>query len=117
MTPDAILPIAYIIGPLRHENPVQVAAHVMTAQAAAVALARLGYAPYCPHANLGHGLGSVDEADAEAINDTFLRLSSVALLLPGWGNSVGSRAEVDKARRLGVLRFRSIQEAAEWRHR
>jgi hypothetical protein len=117
MTHGTILPIVYVVGPLRHESPAQVAAHVMTAQAAAVALARLGFAPYCPHANLAHGLGQIDESDASAINDTFLRLSAAVLLLPGWGNSEGSRDEVEKARRLGLLRFRSIQEASEWQQR
>jgi hypothetical protein len=117
MTPDTALPVVYVIGPLRSSSPAQVAANVMTAQAACVALAKLGYAPYCPHSNLGHGLGQIDESDASAINDTFLRLSAAVLLLPGWGNSEGSRDEVEKARRLGLLRFRSIQEASEWQQR
>lgn len=109
--------LVYIAGPFRHASQTQVAANVMTAQAAAVALARLGFVPYCPHANLGHAFGQIDEATAEAINDAFLRLSDGIWLLPGWGQSVGARRELELAKSLGLQIFRSAHEVSAWAQR
>lgn len=107
--------IVYAAGPFRTLDPKQRAAHVLTAQAAAVDLARLGYACYCPHANLGHAFGAIDEGTAARINTTFLRLCDALLLLPGWGESVGTRAELTEAKALGLPVFESLHEVRAWR--
>jgi len=109
--------VCYIAGPFRSSDPRQMAAHTLTAQHAAADLARLGYAPYCPHANLGHAFGAVDEGVAAQINTTFLRLCDALLLLPGWGNSLGTRIELIEAKRLGLPVFQSIEEVRAWRQR
>lgn len=109
--------VCYIAGPFRSSDHAQRAAHVLTAQAAAVDLARIGFAPYCPHANLGHAFGAIDERVATEVNTAFLRLCDAFLLLPGWGESLGTRAELEEARRLGLPVFESIQEVRAWRQR
>lgn len=109
--------VVYAAGPFTSPDAKQRAAHVLTAQAAAVDLARAGFACYCPHANLGHAFGAIDESTAAQINTTFLRLCDALLLLPGWGNSLGTRIELIEARRLGLPVFQSIQEVRAWRRR
>lgn len=93
------------------------AAHVKAAQAAAIEMALLGWAPYVPHANLGHAYGQIDESDANDINDTFLRQCAAIRLLPGWGQSVGSRRELELAKAEGLIVFRSLAEVRAWRQR
>lgn len=110
-------PVIYIAGPFRHASATQMAANVMTAQAAAVAVAQAGAAPYCPHAAIGHAFGQIAESDAEAINDAFLRLSDGIWLLPGWGQSVGARRELELAKSLGLQIFRSAHEVSAWAQR
>jgi len=107
----------YIAGPFSSPNPQQMAAHVLTAQAAAVALAQIGVAPYCPHAALGYAYGLISEDVARQINESYLRDSDAMLLLPGWGNSKGTRDELALVRQLGIPKFRSVHEVAEWRRR
>ena len=107
-------PIAYVAGPFRHNNPQQVAAHVLTAQAAALMLAAAGCAAYVPHANIGYGLGLIDESDAEGVNMTFLALSDAVFVLPGWRLSVGAKAEVKYARERGIPIFASKEGICDW---
>lgn len=106
--------LVFVCGPLRSANPQQVEAHRMTAMRAALDLATMGLAPYCPHANLSHGLGVIDETDAEAVNLSFLRLADALLRLPGWGQSVGSRHEIQHAVEWGIPIFDSLKEVKAW---
>lgn len=110
MTPRVI----FLSGPFRHPDKAQMAENVLTAQAAAVGVARLGFIPYCPHSNIGHAYGLISEAHAEAINLAFLRLSDALYLLPGWGQSIGARGELEEAKRLGLPIFRSPAEVRAW---
>ena len=106
--------VIFVSGPFRAESQAQMAAHTMTAQAAALRLAQLGWAVYCPHTNIGHAFGQLDEADAEAINDAFLAKSDAILLLPGWGQSIGARRELEQAKARSLIVFRSLGEVMQW---
>lgn len=109
--------VLYLAGPFRHPKPEMMAAHTLTAQFYATELAKLGVVPYCPHSNLGHAYGQIDEGTAERINDEFLRRSDALVLLPGWGQSVGARRELEHAKRLGLPVFRSLDEVRAWQQR
>ena len=102
--------ICYVAGPFRHASRAQMAANVLTAQAAAVMLVQAGWSPYVPHANLGHAYGLIPEADADAANDAFLACADAIYLLPGWGQSMGARRELEQARKWGLLVFREASE-------
>lgn len=106
--------VCYIAGPFRHSSPAQMAAHVLTAQAAAADLARLGWAPYCPHANLGHAYGQIDEPLATRINTRFLDLADAIYLLPGWEASPGAQQEVRHMRRSRKPTFDSLAAVRAW---
>lgn len=105
--------MAFVSGPFRHDNPAQMAAHVLTAQAAGLALAKRGWCPYVPHAAIGFAYGQIDETTADAINDAFLTCADAIVLLPGWGQSVGARRELDLARKWGLMVYRSVSEVPE----
>lgn len=104
--------LCYIAGPFRHPDPDRMTAHTRTAQEAVGQLAGLGWAGYCPHANIGHAYGDLDETLAADINTTFLERCDAILLLPNWWNSPGSRHELQQARDLGLHVFHSISEVA-----
>ena len=107
--------IVFIAGPLRSPDVKMVAAHVLTAKHAATDLAALGVAPYCPHAAIGFSLGKMHEADAEAINNTFLHLAHAVYALPGCERSLGARRELVIAAQRGIPIFHSLQEVRAWR--
>lgn len=107
-------PVVFIAGPLNSGSRSQVAAHILTAQAAVVLLVDLGCAPYCPHANLGHALGLVSEAAAQEVNQVFLEHAEAVFVLPGWGQSPGARHEVAYARANQKPVLSSPQEVSQW---
>jgi hypothetical protein len=104
----------YLAGPFRAASVSQMGAHVLTAQAAALEVIRLGHLPYTPHAALGWAYGHIHELDADRINDAFLLMCEAVLLLPGWGQSAGSRRELELAKDRGLLVFRSLAEVQGW---
>jgi hypothetical protein len=109
-----VRPLVFVCGPLNADSPQQVAAHVLTAQAATVQLVALGCAPYCPHQNLGFALGVIPEADAEDVNQVFLDLADAVFVLPGWSRSFGSRREIASARASRKPIFFSPEEVSQW---
>lgn len=106
--------VVYLAGPFRDPDPAVMVARTRAAQRMAVAVAQCGCAPYVPHANLGYAYGLIDEAEAARFNDAILRRCDAVLLLPGWGESVGARHELDLAKRLGMPVFFSLEELQAW---
>lgn len=127
----------YIAGPISKGN---LADNVNQATAAFVALAKLGYAPMCPHWSVyakdcGAGLFHEDEgtnwesychvvgdaaghpdmthADWLGIDLPWVEVSHAVLRLPG--ESTGADIEVEHAKTNGLPVFRSIEEIE--RHR
>ena len=85
--------VAYIIGPYRAATINETRENIRTAESAAAKLWEMGYAVICPHTNSAFMDGAIDD---EFILDAYieiLRRCDIAVLLPGWGGSKGSRAE------------------------
>lgn len=101
----ARLPLLYIAGPYRAETREGVDLNIQAARAVGLLAARKGWCPVIPHsmtANL--------DAIAPSIGDEFwltatlevMRRCDAVLLLPGWSQSSGTRAEYEEAVRLAI---------------
>ena len=97
--------VAYIAGPYRAPGIGGIngiAENIWAARQAALRWAKKGYAVICPHLNSAFMDGALpDEAWLERGLE-LLRRSDVIVVLPGWQESEGSKAEVIKARDLEI---------------
>lgn len=105
------VPLVYVAGPYRAETREGVELHIQTARAVGLQVARKGWCPVIPHTMLAHL-----DAAAPSIADQFwldatlelMRRCDAVLLLPGWTQSSGTRAEVAEAQRLGLPVFDAV---------
>ncbi len=106
--------LVYVAGPFSAPDRAGVEAHIRRASEAGVEVAKLGFCPVIPHANTAHpDFESVQpyqfwiDATAE-----LLRRCDAILLIEGWENSSGARAEKAEAERLKMPVFLSLAELA-----
>jgi hypothetical protein len=97
--------VAYLAGPYRAATPAGIYDNIHAAREVAAKLWAMGYAVICPHMNTaffdGKGADHIWlEGDTE-----FLRRSDVVVVLPGWGNSEGTKAEMQEASLHGIPTF------------
>lgn len=117
---------AYIAGPMTpHGNrsdtrnaAIEYLLNVRDLIAAAVALIRKGYAPYCPGIDLQYflSLPSGEMISEECIKDVsmaFLEISDIIVLLPGWEASLGCRVEYSRSVELGMPSFYGIRSVPD----
>ena len=98
----------YIAGPYRAATPKLVDANIKQARDAFAELLRLGHTALCPHsmtARFERDYPDILDARYLETDLEWLRLCDAILLLPGWEDSSGSRAELDLAKRMGLLVF------------
>jgi hypothetical protein len=96
------VPLVYIAGPLGAATLDQVAHNIEAAAGYRLPLARAGACPVCPHTMTqelyGAGVGEAFWLDAML---ALQRRCDATLLVPGWQDSRGARAECGQAERLG----------------
>jgi hypothetical protein len=96
--------LVFIAGKLNGKNAWEVACNVHAAETAALRVAELGGMPVVPH-SLGRSmLGTLPETFWRAGCLELLARCDAILLLPGWLDSTGSRAESDFAEQRGIMR-------------
>lgn len=100
--------IAYTAGPYRAPHIWGVVQNIRAAEAVAVELWRMGIAALCPHKNTalldgatgGAGFGDAAvwlEGDLE-----MLRRCDLIVMVPGWEQSQGAKAEREEAKARGI---------------
>jgi hypothetical protein len=94
--------IAYIAGPYRSDTVHGIVENIYRAEAVAIKYWQLGYAVICPHKNtaLFDGLLPDEVWLAGAIE--ILKRCDVIVMMKGWENSSGSRAELEIALKFGL---------------
>jgi len=97
--------VVYIAGKYRGPNPWAVEQNVQAAQAVAAKVIVAGHMPLTPHLNTAHMEGLADDAFFLAGTMELLRRCDAVLCVSNWRDSVGARAEVEEARRLGLPVF------------
>ena len=123
--------IGPVIGPFRAASEYERRAHIARAEAIALAVARAGAFPRCPHTHTAHfdGVAGVDNALWMELGLDMLSECDAAVLVPGWQRyldptievaSHGSIAERDWCAAHGLLVLRDQAEViafvARWKH-
>lgn len=97
--------VVYIAGKYRAPTPWGVEQNIQAAEAVAAKVIQAGHMPLTPHKNTAHMEGLADDAFFLAGTMELLRRCDAVLLVSGWERSVGARAEVVEANRLGLPVF------------
>ena len=94
--------LAYVAGPYRAETEWKVKLNIRNAERVALAYWSMGYAVICPHKNTSLMGGSLPDSVWLEGDLEMLRRCDVIVMVPGWENSSGAKAELEEAKRLGL---------------
>lgn len=97
--------VIYIAGKYRGPTPWAVEQNIRAAEDVAAKVIRAGHMPLTPHKNTAHMEGLADDAFFLEGTMELLRRCDAVLCVSNWRDSVGARAEVEEARRLGLPVF------------
>lgn len=108
--------LIYVAGPFTAPDRAGIDANIAAAVAVGVEVARLGAMPVIPHANTAAEAFMIVQPYPFWIAGTMelLRVCSALVTVPGWERSRGATGEVAEAGRLGLPRFHTIAELAQW---
>ena len=101
-----MMKIAYIAGPYRGKTKEDIEKNIRDAEQIAQRFWKMGHAVICPHMNSAHFDGIVPDknflnGDKEILKRLIPGVDFVVLMI-GWKNSAGARAEAELAANLGL---------------
>lgn len=97
--------VVYIAGKYRDPNAWAVEQNIRAAEEVAARVWAMGLVALCPHANSRHMEGVASDEHFLAGTLELMRRCDAVVLVPGWGSSAGTRAEIEEAKRLGLPVF------------
>ncbi len=103
----------YIAGPYRADTIEQRDANIQQARDACAEIFRRGHTPFCPHAMTARFDDDYPDIDDERFLETgikWLECCDAILMLPGWEDSSGSRAERKMAEDLDLWIYESLDD-------
>lgn len=104
-------PLIYVAGRYRAATREAVAANIEAARQVGIEAARLGWYPVIPHCNTAHmelaTPGHDDQFWLAGTLELMTRCDAV-VLVPGWQNSAGTKAEMARADALRIPVFRTL---------
>ena len=106
--------VVYVGGPYSAPDQWAVESNVRKAEALALAVWRLGAVPICPHTMTRFYDGTLPRATWLQGDLELLHRSDALVLVPGWEESAGTRAEIDAAARLGLPIFENLDTLVRW---
>jgi hypothetical protein len=109
--------VVYVAGPFRGPDAWTVAQNVRRAEETALEVWRLGAACICPHANAAHFQGTLPDHVWLDGDLEMLRRCDAVLMVDGWGQSVGAKAEREEALRCGIPVLYSLGDLKDWLQR
>lgn len=105
----------YVAGPYSSDNVIGVQQNIRRGIERAALLFEFGYTIYCPWLDFQLGLfGNYPVELYQRNSMEWLRRSDCVLLVEGWENSKGTKAESDEAKRLGKPVFEHLDQLDEW---
>ncbi|OHD26720.1 MAG: hypothetical protein A2Y38_22620 [Spirochaetes bacterium GWB1_59_5] len=107
--------LVYVAGPLFGPDDWAIRRNIHHAVSLGFAVAQLGCYPVIPHANTGAWfMGTMTSEFWYAGTLALLGRCDAGILVPGWEDSKGTRAEIEEAKRLGIPVFDRIEELKAW---
>jgi nucleoside 2-deoxyribosyltransferase len=106
------IPVVYVAGPYRAASREKIADNIIAARAVAVAAARLGWFPICPHTNTAHFDDDLPDQDQFFLDGTLALMErcDAVVLVNGWGCSQGTLGEIRRARELGMPIYEQLED-------
>ena len=106
------IPVVYVAGPYRAATRELIAENIAVARSVAVATARLGWFPLCPHTNTAHFDDDIPGQDQFFLDGTLALMErcDAVVLINGWRYSAGTLGEVHRARELGMPIFACLED-------
>lgn len=107
----------YVAGAYSADNVIDVLKNIGRGEQLAAEMFCLGYAPFCPWHDKDYIIKkpnrdvTVDQFYRYSIS--WLEVSDCVLLVPGWEDSAGTKAEIHRAIDLGIPVFDTIEELME----
>jgi hypothetical protein len=102
--------IVYICGPFRAPTTWEVEKNVRNAEEKALEVAQAGYMPLCPHTNTRYFDGLLNDKFWLDGTLELLRRCDAVVLVRGWKDSHGARAEMEEAQRLSIPIYEYIAD-------
>lgn len=97
--------VIYVVGAYRAPTIRGVVENIRSAESVALSLWQRGFAVVCPHLNSALLDGAVPDGTFLAGDLEILSRCDAVVTVPGWEASVGSVAEVQEAKSLGLAVF------------
>ncbi len=94
--------VLYISGPYRAKTLSGVYDNILTARRWAKYYWEKGYVVLCPHMNSAFMDGENTDAQFLEGDLRLLERTDAIVMIPGWKNSVGAKAELEHAKNLGM---------------
>lgn len=99
----------YVAGPYSADNVMDVLRNIGKGQRACARLFAAGFAPFCPWHDKTYVYDNPDEQFTVPMFYKFsmawLEVSDAVFVLPNWGTSKGTIAEIERANKLGIPVF------------
>lgn len=107
----------YVAGAYSADNVIDVLRNIGRGEIMAAEIFHLGYAPFCPWHDKDFIIKRPDDSytvdQFYRYSIAWLEVSDCVLLVPGWENSKGTKAELHRAIDLGIPVFDTIDELIE----
>lgn len=102
----------YIAGPYNADNIISCLDNMRRGIKATVKVLRAGYSPFCPWIDYHYRLvsGKVTREMYQAQSMAWLEVSDAVLVLPNWEMSLGTRAEISRAKELFIPVYYSLED-------
>ena len=107
----------YVAGPYSADNIIDVLAHIKDGNDTAAWLILQGFAVFSPFLDFQYALTTygkdITKAQYQANSMAFVECCDCMIVLPGWGNSIGASAEIERAIDLGIPIYFNVHELVE----
>lgn len=106
--------IVYVGGKFTGKNSWEIHRNVFRAESLGMAVAEAGAMPLIPHKNTSNFFGTMTEEFWYRGTLALLKRCDAMILVSGWEDSKGTRAEVEWARANGMPVFERVDELKAW---
>jgi len=106
--------VVYTAGPYRASNAWAIEQHIRAAELASLKIWTLGAVPICPHTMTRHFQNALPDATWLAGDLELVKRCDAVLMLDGWEQSQGAKAEKAYADAKDIPVFESMELLATW---